>query len=1044
MRNISTALQIALNNTNGVKANARLQVYKSRIFIKSSGLNTSYTATGAQDAGVHPDTAVYQDCAFDSTLGKVVTVTVRTNGLSFYIEGSATEINIETDVAQNTRPTLVSPYVFWFNSVGSIIRATYDLTVGTLSDQTTIFDNSGNTFEDTSIGSVFGIDAYNAIALRIDDGGVGITHYFYSDSSWQSNNFPERIMFPDTVWGSSQICRLNYASVAKTPAGIFVYLTTPLGAVKGIKLLPNGSWTDIFTAIPEDLTAFYISNCVVDSYNRIHLCGQFVRTGEFNSGATYNMAIWSDDGKVFSLDRFTVFSSLGYRFMLSLGRSSEIFSDMNRTAVCDSSYVFYRVKATRLENVSVINLSGTTSSGWTVTIPNGDRKYDNSPLMKRGNFVKLEIGVETGGSILWEEYQRCVIAKGSSDLTDGSRSLDIQILPEGLWRTSAITYPFYLEIQSKQSILDDVDAMDNLYTAPNSHGVGDPFCVMFSLPEKPFEAQAKVSGTVDHWSGNLISELYLEQYPVIYSLPLTIKLFGWSRIGLMDTNPNTADNTDATSPNDTFTPMFLVEGEDGEERTVVIENSEAVNGINYPPQTWKTGNVRANTGTYPVIHVSSTSGLLVGDKIKKVGVRVSSTGPTVHYLERMEIPEVLMYYTATFYGGTLGEEYSWEPIEYTPPTPIELPPIEFPPLVFPTPIPIGQTCMDGTTQTGPYNIPLKQTILRNYETTVPAEPVDNFDHLVQNGKVFNYVTKQWEIPKPTILPIKMSMDTKAFEANIRPATVTNKSYLEIEGLIRSSNNIGLDEYGDFYAGNGYWKVEALNQNGAVILTGTNDLVTADNAITRVVRFNPTVGTKVYGFRISLINTNDAQTGRIHKIKLVASESGLSHSGTPWNFQALTTPGKVYCLEEKGHWHNWSVDFNGVHHVNPTEMYGYRIGNYPGYYSGSISGDRSLGGIFDPYVEGDYSDGSQCRPVSTNPSGWGDFVTLRCEFTGGTKKRVRLAWQAPQPVNTNIGAYGGHGNPTYTDGYGWELYECSIVSRQLIFAVSAMRIYNVCL
>lgn len=1043
MRTLSTALQNALSSENGVKVNARLQVYKSRIFVKSSNLISTYAATGSQNAGIHLDDAVYQDCAFDSDQNKVVTVTVRSNGLSFYVEGSATEINIATDVAQNTRPTLVAPYVFYFNSVGSIIRANYDLTNSVLTDSVTIFDNSANTFEATSIGSVFGIDANNAIALRIDDGGVGITHYYYANSTWNSNVFPGRFMFPTEVWGSSKICRLNYAAAAKTTAGIFVYLTTPLGAVKGVQLLPDGNWTDIFTAVPEDLTAFYISNCVVDQYSRIHLCGQFVRTEEFDSGAVYNMAIWSDDGRVFSLDRFTVFSRLGYRFMLALGRLSEIFSDMNRTAICEPSYTFYRDNASGLQDVQAISVSGNTTSGWTIYIPNGDRKYDNSPMLKKGNLVKLEFGVQVQGAMIWGEYQRCVISKNITELTDSSRSLEIQIIPEGLWRTSAITYPFYLEIQSKQSILDDIDAMDNLYDAPNSHGVSDPFCVMFSLPETPFEAQAKASGTVDHWSGDLISELYLDEYPVIYSLPITIKIFGWSRIGLMDTNPNTADNTAATSPNDSFTPMFLVEGEDGEERTVVIESSEAVSGINYPPQTWKTGNSRATTGTYPVVHLSSTSGLLEGDKIKKVGVRVSSTGPTVYYLERMEIPEVLMYFTATFYGGTLGEEYTWEPITVDPVDPVELPHIEFPPFIFPVTPPAGQTCIDGTTQTGPYNIPLKQTILRNYETTVPAEPVDNFDHLVQNGKVYNYETKQWEIPKPTVVPIKMSMDTKVFEANIRPATVTNKTYLEIEGLIRSVNNIGKDEYGEFFTGNGYWKVEALNQNGTAILTGVNDTVTANNAITRVVRFNPTVATKVYGFRITLINTDDPLTGRIHKTKLITSVSGVNYSSASWNFQALTTNGKVYCLEEVGHWHNWTTDFNGVVTVSPIERYGYRIGNYPGYYSGSISGDRDLGGIFDPYVAGDYSDGSQCRPVSTNPTGAGDFVTLRCEFTGD-KKRVRLAWQAPQPENTTIGAHGGHGNPTYTHGYGWNLYECVIVSRQLTFAISAMRIYNVCL
>ena len=63
----------------------------------------------------------------------------------------------------------------------------------------------------------------------------------------------------------------------------------------------------------------------------------------------------------------------------------------------------------------------------------------------------------------------------------------------------------------------------------------------------------------------------------------------------------------------------------------------------YFPQYWKEGNDRLNTGDMPIIYsIGEADGLVEGDKVMEVGVRASSTSPTVFYPERIEIPELVM------------------------------------------------------------------------------------------------------------------------------------------------------------------------------------------------------------------------------------------------------------------------------------------------------------------------------------------------------------------------------------------------------------------
>ena len=670
MRIVDSALQAAIDNSDGIKIQPRLTIYRNHM-TPAITVDETYASPLAEYPGIHTDNPLTQDCFIYDDYAFTLIAT-QDHKLQTLFEGSSVVINAsfegtDLECASWSRPSIAKDVIFFEDTAGVIYRATYDKDIWMARTETPItnveiVDNSC-----TYKGSLYAIREDTVAHFYIDEGGVGITifTYNYDESSFYlMTTWDGRFMFPGETWDEteveippdySKLRRLNFAGVAQLPESVFFYFSHPDGSVVGVRyrkddyINANLGWSDIFTAIPADLTRFMISNVTYDwddsrNVHRIFIAGQFDRTSNYSSGVTYNMLLWSDDGRTFSIDRFVLFSTLGYRFMafkIYYGRlgSAILFRDANRTADSPATWATHQKLADSLIYPSVISMSGGQNQDWQIKLSNSDDSLTDKELVRVGSVVDLEIGVNTGTDFVYTHYETSIISKVQNDSANAIRNLILTLTPEGIWRTSNTSYPFYMEMQSKESIRDDASAMDNLYIAPNTNGVLDPFFVWLSDRYSSFGAKHHDNETTIWWSEDLVTQNYLSGYPTSL-FPMTIKIYCWSRIGLPDANPNVTDDTPDTNTNDSFYPMFLIKDINGYERTVEITDTYAVDGITYPPQTWKPGNDRGNTGTYPIVFVIQENDgmLLLYDKIEKIGIKVVSNGPTVYSIERIEIP----------------------------------------------------------------------------------------------------------------------------------------------------------------------------------------------------------------------------------------------------------------------------------------------------------------------------------------------------------------------------------------------------------------------
>jgi hypothetical protein len=664
-RSISTNLLNAINKISGIKSNTRLTVYKNRNYFSNLD-STSGSPTYAQEPGI-TDTPISQTSRYDSTNARLYTLFV--NPTSEEIEITTTGSDIVCTINTSGSPLIspkegkidgLFPYLYRIDKSGNLICSTLDMDILKNSFASGPLDcvSSEEVIETLTSGSPSGLSAIDEkefIRLFIDDGGIGAIHYLYSGGSWVKNTYSHRFMVPNQVFPdlSTSAYYLNFFSAVKRTDGIWVYLSYPSGEVKGIHINTDGIWSDVFTAIPKDLSMFKIANAFIDINERIHLCGQFQRVDSldaFSSDSIWNLLCSSDDGKIFTLDRNTLFSLLGYRFSAIPVDNDICYIDANRYKTLSGTYnSIYENADSLLLKKQIVDASGSPDSGYTLNLVTSNDALLDHELLIEGNVGKLEIGVNTTGSeveyVIWDT---CIIASITTNLANAKRNLSLELISEGFYRLQQFSYPFYLEIQGKQSFYDPINDMSNLYKAPNSSGIKEGFSVDFWGEEDEFSGGGlapmfhNTEGSKVLMSGDLKDYLYLVDYPIIDSLPITFKIYGWSHIGILQGSDYINDTTPYTNPNDDFEAIIKVEHEDGDIESISISSSEAVNK-SYPPQTWKPGSSRID-GSYPVEYILDVGhGLVLGDKIKEVGVFISSSSCTVFYAERIEIPEVNMY-----------------------------------------------------------------------------------------------------------------------------------------------------------------------------------------------------------------------------------------------------------------------------------------------------------------------------------------------------------------------------------------------------------------
>lgn len=667
-RVVSSNMLNAINKLSGIRSEARITIYDNRNYF-SEFTGTSGSPTYSQPPAI-TDTPIPQCSEFDTTNSRLYTLLVNPSdsGIEIVTTGSPQICKIFSSGSQIkspkwAKPTTKFPYLYHVDLSGNLKVETLNMTI--LRDSFTSGSlncvTAGSIIESITSGSITALCAIGNlefVRLFIDDGGIGVIHYSHPSTTWVKNTYPHRFMIPDQILtsGSDSGYLLNYFTAVKRDDGVWIYLSYPSGEVKGLHINTDGIWSDIFTSIPKDLSVFKIGNAYVDTEQRIHLIGQFQRiddTGDFSSDSIWNLSCWSDDGKTFSLDRNTLFSLMGYRFSAILAGNYIYYVDSNRYVYMKADYNSIYENADNLVlTKEITSLDGTPESGYSVSLLSPDDQLLDDPLLSDGNIAIIEIGVNTSGSLLeYITWDTCSIVSLEIGLADSQRGLTLELLSESMYRLSQFSYPFYLEMQGKQSVYDPLDDMGNMYQAPLSSGIKEAFsCDMWGNEDLysggglPWQFH-NTSGSQIMMSKDLKDLLYLTDYPIINTLPLTFKIYGWSRIGLPDDAYEYSDDTTPyTNPNDDFVAIIKVQHEDETEETIQLTAASAVDGISYPPQTWKEGNSRITSGSNPVEYLIGVgNGLVEGDKVLEVGVLIASSSCTVFYIERIEIPELDMY-----------------------------------------------------------------------------------------------------------------------------------------------------------------------------------------------------------------------------------------------------------------------------------------------------------------------------------------------------------------------------------------------------------------
>ena len=664
MRIVPNSITDAITIPESVKETGRLTAYKSRVFFstytdEAPAYASPIPGPSAPHAVGYP---LPEALAYNTELGKFITISIKTNGeIALQIEGEASPVIVTMGSSplladEHCRPGILENS-FWFYSpedaeysTGSWYKVVFDpalVLLGTAECVESLAD-----FSSRPNGAIHPLSDTEVVIFHIDEGGIRPV-FVASDAS--EHEHPGRLFNPTHVfmpYDTDDLTTLQFSGATLLNGDVFVYLTMYDGSVKVAKYKfatdnINGSWSDFLVAVPEDISVFEVGN-VFTYNNRVFMCGKFYRQEEFATTTKYTLLLWSDDGFTFSIDRKTLVSAVDLRFLAVMEGNYLTFSSTNRYT---SALAPYQILGESAESVAITldNISGASQSGWSAKVKASDEVYLDNVILETGVYAKFEIGVHTVNGIEWVKYHDVIVSQIATSFEDGVRGYAMNIVPDALWHTSMMTHPFYMEIQGKQSVLDTVQVLDNLYKVES--GGGTPWSLSCDFWTKEITESAQggfiyqthaAAVETDWWCPDIKD--FATDYPVLGSdATIEMRLYGWSRAGIPSGAPgqNPVDDTPTDTPNDDFYALMLVEDADGVQTTVVSLVGELTSDYANPPQTWFVEGARA--GSYPVIFAIANPG--VGKKIIKVGCRViANTGNTTYYLERMELPGIAVSY----------------------------------------------------------------------------------------------------------------------------------------------------------------------------------------------------------------------------------------------------------------------------------------------------------------------------------------------------------------------------------------------------------------
>jgi hypothetical protein len=389
------------------------------------------------------------------------------------------------------------------------------------------------------------------------------------------------------------------------------------------------------------------------------MTGVFYRKEQFSSPVRYTLFTHSDDGLTFSLDRRTLVSIIDERF------GSRYEPDTGDLVFYSASQTYrttapYQIVGEDAENINIImqNISGGPMKGWQASLMAGNEAYYTNTLVAKDSFAKLEIGIYTAADeIEWIKYHDCVIAEIDRGWKDGDRKMSISLVPDGLWHTSVMSHPYYMEWQGKQTFQSSMQSLDGFEQMGGNSGQHWPLTQDLWVVGSAdgFTRQTHSANiTTDLWAEDMLDSILTVEYPKFGSdSSYLINIYGWSRAGVPSQNPNVADSTPTDTPNDDFYGLVKARDPEGAEHTYVTLAEDLESERMHPAQTWFPEGAR--DGSYPVSFYIQNPG--EGWEILELGVRIiSGSGNTTYFIERVEMPGIIAEYTTVASIGYVVED----------------------------------------------------------------------------------------------------------------------------------------------------------------------------------------------------------------------------------------------------------------------------------------------------------------------------------------------------------------------------------------------------
>jgi len=496
-------------------------------------------------------------------------------------------------------------------------------------------------------GSIYPVSYTECVILDIYQGAIRVS---FIDSDKVTHSSHHRFFNPTKVLDASgdDVYLTHYAGAVKLEDGVYVYFTDYQGAVKSIKYTftdsekKNGTWSDIHTSIPQDLSQFEIGN-VFEVENRIFLCGKFYREEQFASSIAYTMLTWSDDGVTFTMSRRTLVTLRNFRWQAVFDPSTTK-TDKYRMYFISPGPVYYtsspyQVVGEQAENVIVElnNLQGSPMGEFQATAVSGAEQYFNNSNIEIGSYAKLELLQNIAGGEETIKYHDTIVSGYSKGVRDGARTNVIMLQTDGIWHTSTMSHPFYMEFQGKQSVYDNFTDQGGMVHASVGTNPRWSLSVSFWTEDNNafiFQSHPK-NTTTDHMTVDLLQ--YFSTYPTFGSKDnYEVRLYGWSRAGIAESNPN-LDGTNHSTLNDDMYALYEVcDPETGIKEIKVSEVTHLISKYRNFPQTY----YNSRSGSIPVIYSIPNPG--EGKQITRLGMRLisKSLGPTTYCLERIEISKL--------------------------------------------------------------------------------------------------------------------------------------------------------------------------------------------------------------------------------------------------------------------------------------------------------------------------------------------------------------------------------------------------------------------